>query len=385
MFSTLSRFPSLYFATLLMLIGTGLFNTYMGLRLSAESVSEVWIGTLISAYYLGLVLGARLGHRIIIRVGHIRAYVAAASLATSVILAQTLIDALPIWLLLRLVAGIAMVTQFMVIESWLHEQTENQHRGRVLSLYLVMSGIGTALGQLSITLYPTLDLRPLTFAAICQAVCLIPVALTARLHPAAQVSAPLDILYFWRRVPDALLTVFLTGNICGSFYGLAAVFAVKQGLSTSEVAIYTSTAVIAGLLSQWPIGWLSDRVRRTSLIRTNALTLTGLTMLMWGWMSWPYWVMLTLSAAFGMLQFTLYALASGLANDRIGADRRLGLSVLILMMYGLGACLGPVLSGALMRLGGPGMFYVFTSACALTLVATIRKAPQPTVQRPLVD
>ena len=72
MFSTLSRFPSLYFATLLMLIGTGLFNTYMGLRLSAESVSEVWIGTLISAYYFGLVLGARLGHRVIIRVGHIR-------------------------------------------------------------------------------------------------------------------------------------------------------------------------------------------------------------------------------------------------------------------------------------------------------------------------
>ena len=373
MFSTLSRFPSLYFATLLMLIGTGLFNTYMGLRLSAESVSEVWIGTLISAYYFGLVLGARLGHRVIIRVGHIRAYVAAASLATSVILAQTLIDSLPVWLVLRLVAGIAMVTQFMVIESWLHEQTENQLRGRVLSLYLVMSGIGTALGQLSITLYPTLDLRPLTFAAICQAVCLIPVALTARLHPAAQVPAPLDLLYFWRRVPDALTTVFLTGNICGAFYGLAAVFAVKQGLSTSQVAIYTSTAVIAGLLSQWPMGWLSDRVQRAKLIRLNALTLACLTMLMWGWMSWPYWTMLVLSAAFGMLQFTLYALASGLANDRIEADRRLGLSVLILMMYGLGACLGPILSGALMRFGGPSMFYVFTSACALTLVATMRK------------
>ena len=80
MLATISSFSSLYFATLLMLIGTGLFNTYMGLRLTAQSVSEVWIGTLIAGYYLGLVCGARLGHKLIIRVGHIRAFVACACL-----------------------------------------------------------------------------------------------------------------------------------------------------------------------------------------------------------------------------------------------------------------------------------------------------------------
>ena len=55
MLATLSSFSSLYFATLLMLIGTGLFNTYMGLRLTAQSVSEVWIGVLIAGYYLSLI------------------------------------------------------------------------------------------------------------------------------------------------------------------------------------------------------------------------------------------------------------------------------------------------------------------------------------------
>ena len=78
MISTLTSFPALYFTTLLILAGTGLFNTYMGLRLSADAVSEFWIGTLLSAYYLGLVFGARLGHRLIIRVGHIRDFAAAA-------------------------------------------------------------------------------------------------------------------------------------------------------------------------------------------------------------------------------------------------------------------------------------------------------------------
>jgi len=48
MLRTVTAFSSLYLATLLMLIGTGLFNTYMALRLTAESVSAVWVGSLMS-------------------------------------------------------------------------------------------------------------------------------------------------------------------------------------------------------------------------------------------------------------------------------------------------------------------------------------------------
>ena len=115
MLATLSSFSSLYFATLLMLIGTGLFNTYMGLRLTAQSVSEVWIGVLIAGYYLGLVCGARLGHRLIIRVGHIRAFVACAAIATSMILAQTLVDSMPLWLVFRIISGVVMVLSLIHI------------------------------------------------------------------------------------------------------------------------------------------------------------------------------------------------------------------------------------------------------------------------------
>ena len=86
MLVTLTSFSSLFLATLLILSGTGLFNTYMGVSLTAKPVSEVWVGALIATYYLGLVRGARLGHKLLIRVGHIRAFVACAALATSMIL-----------------------------------------------------------------------------------------------------------------------------------------------------------------------------------------------------------------------------------------------------------------------------------------------------------
>ena len=374
MLGTLTSFSSLYAAALLMLIGTGLFNTYMGLRLTSQSVSEIWVGALIASYYLGLVLGARLGHRLIIRVGHIRAYVACAALGTVMVLAQSLIAVLPVWLLFRLAAGVTMVTQIMVIESWLNEQTENHQRGRVFSFYMVVSGLGTVLGQLALTLYPTLDLRPLTFVAMCQAVCLVPIALTARSHPAAQLPAPLDLRFFARRVPMSLTALFVAGNLSGAFYGLAPVYAAKQGLGTAQAALFVASAVTAGLLAQWPMGWLSDRINRAGLIRFNASLLALLPAVMWGWLTLPYWLLVLLSCVFGVLQFTLYPLGAAFANDHVEPERRVGLSAILLMTYGVGACLGPMVAGLLMSAAGPSMYYVFVSVCALILVWQVRPA-----------
>lgn len=372
MLVTLTSFSSLFLATLLMLTGTGLFNTYMGVSLTANSVSEVWVGALIATYYLGLVCGARLGHKLLIRVGHIRAFVACAALATSMILLQTLVSTMAFWLVFRFISGIAMVTQFMVIESWLNEQTENHKRGRVFSFYMVVSGAGTVLGQIALTAYDTLDLRPLTLVAVCQVLCMIPIALTARSHPPTPLPAPLNIRFFLERVPLSMIVLFIAGNLVGAFYGLAPVYGAKLGLTPSEVALFVAASVTAGLISQWPIGWLSDRINRAGLIRFNAAILVVLPVLMWGWISLPFWMLIVISCGFGVLQFTLYPLGSALANDHVDPEKRVGLSAILLMVYGVGACIGPMVAGVLMNVGGPAMYYVFITVCAAILVWQVR-------------
>jgi MFS family permease len=370
MFATLASFSSLFLSTLIMLVGIGLFNVYIGLRLSSEGVSEVWIGALMSAYYFGLVAGSRFGHQIIVRIGHVRAFAAAAALSTVMVLAQTLIDDKTAWLVFRAVVGASMALQYIVLESWLNEQIENEHRGRVFSFYLIMSGLGTALGQMAITLYPTMDLRPLTFVAICHVVGLIPIVWTVRLHPAPQFPAPLDFGYFFRKSPSALITMFLAGNISASFYSLAPVYVSGLSFSTVEVAIFMSTAVIAGLLAQWPMGWLSDRMPRQRLILVNASILVAVTLLLWGWFAVPFWLLTTFAALSGVVQFTLYALAGSYANDQVSPDRRVSLSAVLLISYGVGACFGPIFAGYIMRLAGGNMFYVFMTICAVLLVIT---------------
>jgi MFS family permease len=145
-----------------------------------------------------------------------------------------------------------------------------------------------------------------------------------------------------------------------------------MGLTNSEAAVFLAVAVAAGLASQWPMGWLADRVNRAGLIRINAMMLLLLTLPLWGWWQFPYWALLLFSAAYGILQFTLYPLGAAFANDNVDPERRVGLSAILLMVYGVGACLGPMFVGLLMRHISTGMFYVFVSGCAVVLVAFVR-------------
>lgn len=372
MLKNVASFFSLYLATLVMLLGTGLFNTFLSLWLTAASVSEFWVGAQIAAYYFGLVAGARVGHKLIIQFGHIRAYSAGAAIVTVALLTMALIDNLWIWLGLRFLVGLAMVAQLMVVESWLNEQAENEMRGSIFALYMVFSGLGTVLGQLALAMFPELDYKPIVFAAICSVLCLVPVALTRRLHPAMQVPAPIKPRYYLSLVPMSLATVFISGLLTGAFYGLGPVFAVKQGLDNNQAAIFVAAAVAAGLLAQGPLGWLADRVNRAGLIRLNSLLLLIIGIPAWGWGQLPYWALLLVSCAFGVLQFTLYPIGVAFANDNIEPERRVGLSAIVLMAYGLGACLGPLAAGALMRDIGAETFFMFVSACAAVLVLYVR-------------
>ncbi|MCR8111903.1 MFS transporter, partial [Pseudomonas aeruginosa] len=218
-------FRALYFATLLMLTGSGLLSTYLALRLAADKVDGLWVGALMAANYFGLVLGGKVGHRLIARVGHIRAYVACAGVVTAAVLGHGLLPWLPAWIALRMVMGLGLMCQYMVIESWLNEQADASQRGAVFGGYMAASYLGLVLGQMILVAHPQLGPELLMLVAFCFALCLVPLALTHKIHPAALRPAPLEPRFFIRRVPQSLTTVLVSGLVVGSFYGLAPLYA----------------------------------------------------------------------------------------------------------------------------------------------------------------
>lgn len=368
---TLTAFSSLYFATLLMLLGSGLLSTYLGLRLAQDGVSELWIGVMMTGYYLGLVLGASVGHRLIAQVGHIRAFVASAGVVTASVLGHALTGSVEIWLGLRILVGMAMMCQYMVLESWLNEQSESHQRGMVFASYMVVTYLGLVLGQVVLTVMPELDIKHLLLVAMCFSLCLVPVAVTKRLHPAPLHPAPLKVRLFVQRIPQALTTVAVAGLLLGAFYGLAPVFASGVGLSTSEIGVFMAVAIGAGLCAQWPAGWLSDRFERSRTIQLNAIVLTGVVLII-ALTAAPDFALLVLTAMFGVLAFTLYPLAVALANDHVEQEERVPLSAMLLVTFGLGASFGPLLGSLVMKQWGIEMLYVFMACCSMILVVKVR-------------
>lgn len=369
----LKSFSSLYFATLLMLLGSGLLSTYLGLRL-AQTADGLWVGALMTANYLGLVLGGKLGHRLIARVGHIRAYVACAGIVTAAVLGHGMTTLLPVWLVLRLVVGLCMMCQYMVIESWLNEQAGPAQRGKVFAGYMGASYLGLILGQLVLVLHPELSVELLMMVALCFALCLVPVALTHKLHPAGLHPAPLEMRFFLKRVPLSLLTIGVAGLLVGSFYGLGPLYGSRMGLTTEQVGLFMGCCILAGLLVQVPLGWLSDRADRVKLIRGCAGLLSLMALPLAVLPDIPIELLFVCGFAVSIMLFSLYPLAVAFANDHVESERRVSLTVMLLVVFGVGAAIGPMLVGFLMRFFGANMLYAFFALSGVVLVGFVRTA-----------
>ena len=356
---TLGVFFPLYTTTLLMLLGSGLLTTYISLRLTAIHVSGGLIGAITAANYVGLVLGGKVGHFLIARVGHIRTYVSCAGIITAAVLAHGLTEIIPVWVALRLIIGLCMMCQYMVLESWLNDQAASEQRGTVFGLYMVATYLGLSLGQVVLILQTDLGLSTLLLIALCFALCLVPIALTTRTH-ASQVSpAPMEMRYFINSIPKVLATTLAIGMVVGSFYGLAPVYTTQQQLTTGQTGLFMALAIFAGLLAQFPLSWLSDRYNRTRLMRLGALLLAllALPLILLEHISFP--LLLGLGFIISMLQFSLYPLAVALANDMIEPERRVSLAACLLMSFGVGASIGPLIVGLLIEPLGSSTLYAF--------------------------
>lgn len=367
-------FGALYLASLLMQLGSTLLMTYLALRLNALGATETAGGALMAANALGMVLGGWVGRSLIAQVGHIRTYAACAGTIAAAVLAHEFSTALPFWLVLRALVGLAMMCQLMVLESWLNDQARTEQRGRVLALYMVASYVGMMLGQLALSLDEGLGIRALLGVAMVFALCSVPVALTRSAHPTAVPAASIDLRLFLRRIPQSLVTILVSGMINGSFYGLAAIYASKQGLATAQVGLFMALTIGAGLLAQLPLGWLSDRLPRASLIRAVAVLLIVVSLPLAFNQTPSFAVLLLFGAGIGFLQFCLYPLGVALANDNMEPALRVSLSGMLLITFGVGACVGPLIAGALMEYLGASSFYFFYAGSALLLALSVGQA-----------
>ncbi|MPZ45206.1 MAG: MFS transporter [Betaproteobacteria bacterium] len=365
----------------LLLVGIGLLFPVLGLR-AAVAEFPVWVtGLVMSAYFAGFVLGTYLCPALIRRVGYIRAFAAMASIASTMPLLHALFVDPWAWGALRLLTGMCIVGLYMVIESWLNSLAPNNQRGKIFAAYMATTHIAMALGQALILVGDRLGFVPFALASVLLSLALVPVTLTRVLEPKPVAAPRLGLRNLYQTSPLGVVGATVSGLVNGAFFGMGAVYAHRVGMSDQGIAAFMGATIIGGAALQWPIGHYSDnRDRRRVLMQVCVIagSLAGVGVLA---SYWSEGVLIALGFVYGGFVFTLYGLSVAHVNDRIDSARLLEVTGGLLLLYGIGAAIGPTAAGVIMDTLGPGS--LMTYFAALLIAAAVFAAHRMRLTPPL--
>jgi MFS family permease len=340
---------SLLLGTALLLNGIGLLGTLVGLRAAAEGFSVLLIGAVMSAYFFGFALGGWVCPRLIRQVGHIRAYAAFATVASAAAVAYPLLIDPMAWIVLRVLTGLTLAGLYMTIESWLNVIAPNQFRGGLFALYTAITLLALGTGQYLLFLGEVTGFDLFALITILISLSLLPIVLT-RVPQPAQVAVPtLGLRHLWRVSPLGLGTTFISGIVNGAFWGMGPLFGEFISSDSNQVALFMSLVIFGGALLQWPIGRLSDWVDRRKVLLAICLLAVGFVLAAYPAVAYSPSSVYLAMFLFGGTAFTTYAIGVAHVNDLLQADQVLEATRSLLLVYGIGAALGPMLAAQFMQ------------------------------------
>ncbi|MHB2167344.1 MFS transporter [Alsobacter sp. R-9] len=357
-------------------LGTGILGAVVPFRLGATETASL-AGFVSSAYSVGFLAGclaaplfvARLGARPLLGVAAlVSAAVALALWATPVGLA---------WGGLRAVAGFASGCYLTVTEAWLADRAPARHRGAAFSAYLTMSRTVFAAGQLSLAfgdpaglvLFAAAAIAYLTGPLVASTVGQPPPPLGAR-RLGSLADVPL-------RVPVAAIAAALHGATTVTSVGLLPLWGLDRGLSVGSIATMLVAIQLTGLAFQIPLGVLSDRVGRKPVMASVAAAVAALSLAAPAAASLPSLLAVPLIGAWGGIAFVLYSLSAALMNDVARPEQRVTWSSSLLVVWGLGASVGPFATSLAMDAWGTGALFGVLGIANLALLPLLALPQRP--------
>jgi MFS family permease len=361
--------------------GNGMFSTFLSLRMSIVGFPAEVIGLVMSAYYVGMAVGTRTCDGLINRVGHIRAFATFAALVSATVLISAFFISPYVWGAMRATLGFCFAGLFMVVESWLNARATAGTRGRLLSLYMMVSYLALTVGQLLLDLRDPRTRDFFLLAAFFYSLSLVPLMLTSATTPGLVRASRLGLRALYAISPLGVLACLSSGIVTASLYGMGAIFARKTGFDLTGVSYFMGAAVFGGLLLQWPIGRLSDRYDRRYVILAVASATAAASLALVLLAGEAQWAVIALVCLYGGFSFSLYPLGVAHANDFVAAEDAVKASGGLVLSWGLGASLGPIAASVLMGVLGPRGLFVFLAAVmtGLALFTLWRMRQRPTV------
>ena len=361
----------LFIGMIFLMVSHGLLSTLLTLRAGALGFSDTAIGLMQSAYPVGSLLGCLIVPGFIMRVGHVRIFAALASLASTAALIHLITDDLWSWGAMRMLSGVCFSGLYIVAESWLNGRANNENRGSLLSIYFVIQTGGVAVGQLLLNLSSPEDILLFIVASVLISLSLIPMLVSTSATPPYQLPERISLGKLFHLSPMGLTGSFLNGISQTVLYVALALYGAAIGLSTGSIGLLIGSMTLGGMLFQFPLGKLSDRIdRRLIIVGAPGLAIPVCFFL----------AMLENPAANTPLLYTLIALLGGLTlpissicmahmNDHLNPAQMVAASGSLVLILAVGMVFGPTLGAfSIEHYGSGGIFYLLSITSALTVI-----------------
>ncbi len=369
MVRVLAPVGALLLSTAFVLLGNGLQGMLVPVRAQIEAFSTIEIGVMGSVYFVGFAAGCLYGPWIVRRAGHIRAFSALASAVSATALLHSMVVDPIVWWVLRGLTGLCFAAIYVVIESWLNERATNETRGLVYGVYTAIYLSVFVAGQLLITVADPRAFVLFGVASILVSIAVLPVAMTASPQPLPIHEVKVRPARLFAASPVGVVGCFAVGATNGAFWALGPLYASGVGFDIDGMAYMLAGSMLAGSLTQLPLGRASDRVDRRRVIFVVSAVCAGAGAILAFAPSLTATTTMMLVFLFGAGAFPLYALCMAHANDHTESGDFVEVASGLLLTYGLGSIVGPLVASAMMNAAGAPMMFLFTAAVHLAFAA----------------
>jgi MFS family permease len=381
MFQVLSSAWALLLGMCLLMVGNGMQGTLLGIRGGIEDFATFEMSIVMSAYFVGFLGGSRMAPGMIRRVGHVRVFAALASLISAVMIIYPTFPNIIVWSLGRVLIGFCFSAVYVTAESWLNNAATNDNRGQALSLYMIVQTLGIVIAQALLLTADPSGFVLFVIPSVLVSIAVTPILLSISPTPAFDTTKPMSLRTLAGFSPLGCVGMFLLGGVFSAQFGMASVYGAAAGLSVAQISMFVAMFFVGAVILQYPIGWISDRMDRRTLI--VAVSLIGAVGSFVGMILGHVFPILLVSAfVVGGMSNPLYSLLIAHTNDFLEHEDMAAASGGLIFINGLGAITGPIITGWLMGTAlGPGGFYLFT---ALLFVALAVYAAYRATQRAAV-
>ncbi len=350
----------------------GLLLPLLSILLEADGVSAEFNGVNASALYLGILAATPFMERALYRFGFKPLILTGTLMVALLILLFPLIHSYGVWLGLRFSIGVFNHIFHYATVVWLTLIAPDEKRGRYLSYYGFAFGLGFSIGPLLAELRVISIFFPFVLTSVLSfisslLVCQLKAHQIENPHKTSPdttlVRRARQILSVaWFTLLPALGYGILESSISGSF----PVFLMRNALGGTSISFVLSCFFLAGLVTQLPIGRLSDHIgRKKTLVILNAVGVSGF---LCAALINPslYTTILFYSIAGGALGST-YSLGITYLTDCIPKSLLPTGNILSSSSFGIGSLLGPFIGGVYIE-SFPGLNFAWFLAVVFSLV-----------------